>query len=74
MTEETPPGTDDLPTLRHEYDTRGLDVEALDADPLMEEVLGPDLKRSFVELKTAEWWDYHDEISPWEIEHYLTFF
>jgi glutamine synthetase len=49
-------------------------VEALDADPLMEEVLGPDLRRSYVELKTAEWWDYHDEISPWEIERYLTFF
>ena len=34
MTEETPPGAADLPTLRHEYDTRGLDVAALDPDPL----------------------------------------
>jgi pyridoxamine 5'-phosphate oxidase len=34
VTEETPPGTADLPTLRHEYDTRGLDVAALDPDPL----------------------------------------
>jgi pyridoxamine 5'-phosphate oxidase len=34
VTEETPPGTDDLPTLRHEYDTRGLDVGALDHDPV----------------------------------------
>ena len=34
MTEETPPGTADLPTLRHEYDTHGLDVGALDPDPL----------------------------------------
>jgi pyridoxamine 5'-phosphate oxidase len=36
VTEETPPGTDDLPTLRHEYDTRGLDVGALDRDPLVQ--------------------------------------
>ena len=36
MTEETPPGTDDLPTLRHEYDTRGLDVGGLDPDPLVQ--------------------------------------
>jgi pyridoxamine 5'-phosphate oxidase len=33
---ETPPGTGDLPTLRHEYDTRGLDVAALAADPLVQ--------------------------------------
>jgi pyridoxamine 5'-phosphate oxidase len=36
VTEETPPGTDDLPTLRHEYDTRGLDVGGLDPDPLVQ--------------------------------------
>jgi pyridoxamine 5'-phosphate oxidase len=33
---ETPPGTGDLPTLRHEYDTHGLDVAALDADPIVQ--------------------------------------
>ena len=31
---ETPPGTGDLATLRHEYDTHGLDVSALEADPI----------------------------------------
>jgi pyridoxamine 5'-phosphate oxidase len=31
---ETPPGTGDLRTLRHEYDTHGLDVEALAEDPM----------------------------------------
>jgi pyridoxamine 5'-phosphate oxidase len=36
VTEETPPGTDDLPTLRHEYDTHGLDAGALDRDPLVQ--------------------------------------
>ena len=49
-------------------------VDAFDADPLMEEVFGPELKKAFVELKSQEWWDYHNEISPWEIDRYLTFF
>ena len=31
---ETALGTGDLPTLRHEYDTHGLDVTALEADPI----------------------------------------
>jgi pyridoxamine 5'-phosphate oxidase len=31
---ETPPGTGDLPTLRHEYDTHGLDVSTLEPDPI----------------------------------------
>jgi pyridoxamine 5'-phosphate oxidase len=33
---ETPPGTGDLPTLRHEYDTHGVEVPALDPDPLVQ--------------------------------------
>ena len=31
---EPPPGTGDLRTLRHEYDTHGLDVLALEHDPM----------------------------------------
>jgi glutamine synthetase len=49
-------------------------VEALAADPFSERVLGPDLTRAFVELKTTEWWDWHHTVSAWEIERYLTFF
>ena len=33
---ETPPGTGDLPTVRHEYDTHGVDVTRLDPDPLVQ--------------------------------------
>ena len=33
---ETPPGTGDLPTLRHEYDTHGVAVPDLDPDPLVQ--------------------------------------
>lgn len=49
-------------------------IEAFDADPLMEVAFGPELKRAYVELKTQEWWDYHNDVSQWEIDRYLTFF
>lgn len=49
-------------------------VEALEADSFSERALGPELKRAYVELKTAEWWEYHNTVSDWEIERYLTFF
>jgi glutamine synthetase len=49
-------------------------VEALEADPLATDVLGPELKASFVELKSREWWDYHNTITQWEHDRYLDFF
>ena len=49
-------------------------VEALDGDPLVEQVMGKDLKASYVELKSREWWEYHNTVSEWEIDRYLTFF
>ena len=49
-------------------------VEAFDADPLMERVFGADLKAAYVDLKSKEWWDYHNHISDWEIDRYLTSF
>jgi glutamine synthetase len=49
-------------------------IDAFAADPLMERVFGTELRDAYVELKNQEWWDYHNEVSPWEIEHYLTFF
>jgi glutamine synthetase len=49
-------------------------VEAFDADPLTERTFGPELKAAYVDLKSREWWDYHNHISSWEIDRYLTFF
>lgn len=49
-------------------------VEAFDADPLAEQVMGPELKRSYVALKQSEWWDYHNAVSAWEIDRYLTLY
>jgi len=47
-------------------------VESLDADPLSEQVMGPDLKKAFINLKSGEWWQYHNHVSDWEISNYLT--
>ena len=47
-------------------------VEAFAADPLSEQVMGPALRQSYIDLKSAEWWDYHNQISQWEIDTYLT--
>jgi glutamine synthetase len=49
-------------------------VDAFVADPLMERAFGGDLHRAYVDLKTSEWWDFHDEVSRWEVDRYLTFF
>lgn len=47
-------------------------VEAFAADPLCAEVMGEDLAASFADLKSREWWDYHNEVSAWELDEYLT--
>ena len=49
-------------------------VDAFKADTLMDRVFGTELKEAFIDLKTQEWWDFHNSISQWEIDHYLTFF
>ena len=45
-------------------------VEAFAADPFVERVLGPELRREFIACKTEEWETYHQQVSPWEIERY----
>ena len=40
------------PTLLHA-------IEAFSADPLSQDVMGEDLFKSYIKLKTEEWWDYH---------------
>lgn len=49
-------------------------VEAFAADPLGKTVLGPDLHRAFIEVKQREWWSYHNTVSKWEYDNYLTKF
>jgi glutamine synthetase len=50
--------------------TLGEAVEAFDADPLIESVLGAELKQEFIRYKRAEWEQYHQSVSQWEIDKY----
>ena len=45
-------------------------VDAFEEDPFIEQVLGKALKQEFVTYKRAEWEDYHQTISQWEIDKY----
>ncbi|GAA1821599.1 type III glutamate--ammonia ligase [Nesterenkonia flava] len=52
-------------------------VEALEADPVVLGVLGavnPDVGPYYTQLKRQEFYDYHAQVSEWELERYLTAF
>ena len=49
-------------------------VAAFAADPLVEAVLGKELKDEFIRYKTEEWETYHLSVSKWEIERYSYMF
>jgi len=54
--------------------TLGEAVEAFESDPFIEHVLGTELKQEFVRYKRAEWEEYHQSVSPWEINRYARLF
>jgi glutamine synthetase len=49
-------------------------IDAFEADPLTLEVFGPDLHRAYIDFKRSEWEDFHNTVSQWEWERYLTFY
>ena len=49
-------------------------TDAFEADPLTQEVFGPDLHAACIEFKRSEWEDFHNTVSQWEWERYLTFY
>jgi glutamine synthetase len=50
--------------------TLGEAVQAFEDDPFTEQVLGSALKQEFITYKRAEWEEYHQTVSQWEIEKY----
>lgn len=54
--------------------TLGEAVDAFEADPFTEEVLGAALKQEFITYKRAEWEEYHQAVSQWEIDRYARLF
>ncbi|HEX5931515.1 MAG TPA: type III glutamate--ammonia ligase [Methyloceanibacter sp.] len=49
-------------------------ITAFEQDDLGRRVMGDELYRSYIDLKKGEWWSYHNAVSPWEINEYLTKF
>ncbi|BBP00396.1 type III glutamate--ammonia ligase [Sulfuriferula nivalis] len=49
-------------------------VAAFAEDPLVEQVLGKELRDEFIKYKTAEWEAYHLTVSQWEIKRYSQMF
>lgn len=49
-------------------------VEAFADDPLVESVLGSELRQEFIDYKTREWNEYHLSVSAWEVERYSHLF
>jgi len=49
-------------------------VDAFEADPFVEQVLGKELRDEFIRYKRDEWEEYHQTISAWEVERYSHLF
>jgi glutamine synthetase len=50
--------------------TLGEAVQAFADDPFVEQVLGSALRQEFITYKQAEWEEYHQTVSQWEIDKY----
>jgi glutamine synthetase len=49
-------------------------VAAFAADPWIRETLGDGLTDEFIRYKSAEWTEYHNTVSAWEIQRYARLF
>jgi glutamine synthetase len=49
-------------------------ITAFAEDDLGRRVMGDELYRAYIDLKSGEWWSYHNAVSHWEINEYLTKF
>jgi glutamine synthetase len=54
--------------------TLGEAVESFEADPFTGKILGAELKKEFIKCKRAEWEEYHQTVSQWEIDRYARLF
>jgi glutamine synthetase len=46
-------------------------LDELERDDVIRSALGS-IAADFIALKRAEWNDFHRQVSPWEVERYLT--
>jgi glutamine synthetase len=46
-------------------------VDALEADEVIRAALGEEYAQTYIAAKRAEWEEYHNFVSQWEIDHYV---
>ena len=56
------------------YDSLEHALDALEADPLMAEVLGPHIYTQYIAGKEKEWEEYCTRVSSWEIAKYMVLY
>jgi glutamine synthetase len=61
-------GVETLPRTQQEA------IDCFEVDPLAQRIFGADLHCAYVDFKRAEWDEYHNTVSRWEWDRYLTFF
>ncbi|HSF32431.1 MAG TPA: type III glutamate--ammonia ligase [Candidatus Tectomicrobia bacterium] len=49
-------------------------LQALEQDAIVQSALGPELTQEFLKVKRQEWVQYHNTVSQWELDTYLTLF
>ena len=49
-------------------------ITAFEEDPVIQAGLGRELAEEFIKVKRQEWVQYHNTVSRWEIDRYLTLF
>ena len=49
-------------------------ITCFETDSIIQQALGPELSEEFVKVKRQEWVRYHNTVSRWEIDRYLTLF
>jgi glutamine synthetase len=54
--------------------TLGEAIDAFEADPLSEQVMGPLMRKTFIDVKRDEWLDYQSHVTDWERSRYMRFF
>ena len=48
-----------------------LATQALGADDLAGQVMGPVMRNSYIAYKVDEWERYHQAVTDWEVQEYL---
>src|SRR5207237_2238802 len=46
-------------------------ADALEADEVIRAALGDEYAQTYITAKRAEWEEYHNVVSQWEIDHYV---